>query len=209
MSENKPNNFGSFVTGYTLAERQAMPDLSFMAYCDLVKPLAKEIQESTGILHHIPMIQSAHESRNGNSGLSKEYGNLFGFKATKSWKANGKPVANLPTWEVVRTDNPEQYKDYSPTLIEKYNDGGKEIYKLKIVLKQEFRIYHTWRDSFFDWGRLISTVPAYKAAYPLLAKKETVRDGLKSMAIIYATDHNYAKSMLSLYERVSLDKRFD
>ncbi len=200
-ADNKAE-FGSFFTGFTHPERLNMPELAYQTYLNLVEPLCKEVEDQTGIIHIVPMIQSAHESRSGNSSLAKEYGNLFGFKATENWKQNGKPVADLPTWEIVNTDTPEKYKDFTPTLIEKYYDKGKELYKLKIVLKQEFKIYETWRESFFDWGRLISTVKAYRIAYPLLKRKDTVREGIKAMAEKYATDHNYANKLLLLYDRI-------
>lgn len=201
---NKEQGMGSFVSGYTMTERLNMPELSFLAYSKLVEPLAKEVEEETGILHVVPLIQSAHESRSGNSGLSKEYGNLFGFKATPGWKANGNPVADLPTWEVVNTTHPEQYKDMAPVLVEKFIHpiSGKEFQKLKITIKQEFRVYPTWRESFFDWGRLISTVKLYSEAYKLLKRKETVRDGIRTMAYTYATDPNYARSLIALYDKM-------
>ena len=198
-------SFGSFITGFTHKERLNMPELSFKAYIQLVEPLAKEIEEQTGIIHILPLIQSAHESRAGNSNLAKEYGNLFGFKVTESWRKNGKPIANLPTWEVVTTNDPDKYKDYTPSLIEKYTEQGKKFFKLKIVLKQEFRIYDTWRDSLFDWGRLISTVKVYSEAYKKLKNKDTIRDGIREMAAVYATDPNYALALITLYEKVETE----
>lgn len=203
MSETTPNNFnfGSFVTGFTKAERMNLPELSFFSYLTLVAPLGKEVQEETGIIAMVPLVQSAHESRAGNSKLAKEYGNLFGFKATTTWKNNGRPVVDLPTWEIVNTDTPDKYKDFSPELVDKYKDGNKEMFKLKIKLKQEFRVYDTWRDSFWDWGRLISTISWYREAYHFLKNKETVRDGIRRMAMTYATDHNYARNLLILYDK--------
>ena len=195
-------NFGSFVTGFTLLERTNMPRLSFKAYIQLVEPLAREVETETGINYILPLVQSANESTEGNSKLAKEYGNLFGFKATEGWKKRGNPVANLPTWEVATTENPDNYKKFNPTLIEKYDEAGKHMYKLKFMIPQEFRIYATWRDSFFDWGRLISTVPVYAGAYKLLQNKETFRDGMKKMIPIYANDPKYTVELLALYDKV-------
>ena len=204
MTEPTDNNagFGSYITGFTLNDRSHMPELSFQSYIRLVEPLAKEVEDETGIIHFVPLVQSSLESRAGNSQLAKEYGNLFGFKATDWWKKQGRPVANLPTWEIVNTDNPDKYKDFTPTVIEKYMDSGKQIYKLKIVVKEPFRIYDTWRDSFFDWGRLISTAKVYADAYKLLRRRETVREGVEKMALVYATDHKYATKLLQLYDKV-------
>lgn len=206
MSENnsKDPNLGSFVTGFTLTERANFPPLSSAAYMKLVEPLAKEVEDNTGILYRVPLIQSCHESAAGNSGLAKEYGNLFGFKATDRWKKDGKPVANLPTWEVVETSQPENFKDFNPIELKKYIHpvSGKEMHQLKITLKQEFRIYATWRDSLFDWGRLISTVKVYADAYKLLQRRETVRDGIRTMGKVYATDNHYAEKLIALYDKV-------
>ena len=205
-TESKNDGFGSFSTGFTLIERTNMPELSFGAFIKLVEPLTREVQEETGIISTLPMIQSAHESRNGNSGLAKEYGNLFGFKATKTWKENGKPVADLPTWEVTNTieeDYVQKHPELNPIVLSNFkNEKGQTVYKIKICLKQEFRVYPTWRDSFLDWGRLISTVKVYAGAYKLLQRKDTVRDGIKTMASVYATDPNYARSLLALYDKV-------
>lgn len=216
---NGSGSFGSYVTGFTLADRTNMPELSFKSFIQLVEPLCKEVQDQTGIIHILPLIQSAHESRAGNSGLAKEYGNLFGFKVTDGWKKNNNPVARMPTWEVITTKEKEKYLSpfeenktlppdspfwKAPEVLEKWQDkvDGATVYRLKIYCYQEFRVYHTWRDSLFDWGRLISTAKVYAAAYKLLQRKETVRDGIKEMAAHYATDPNYARSLLILYDKV-------
>ena len=221
MSDQDPKNFGSYVTGFTLSERDNMPELSFKAFIQLVEPLCKEVEDHTGIDHVLPMVQAAHESKAGNSKLAKEYGNLFGFKASKSWKDNKKPVARMPTWEVITTKDKDKFfapfvppdKPLPPDcpfwkvpeIVEKWTDkeDGAMFYKLKIYCYQEFRVYETWRDSFFDWGRLISTVKDYAPAYVLLRRKETVREGIKVMAGTYATDPNYARSLLLLYDKVN------
>lgn len=217
-SSNGSGTFGSFVTGFTRDERIAMPELSFKAYIQLVEPLAREVEDQTGINRILPLIQSAHESRAGNSGLAKEYGNLFGFKVTNSWKKNGNPVSRMPTWEAITTKEKDKYffpfvdnKPLPPNcpywkppeILEKWQDKDDvTVYRLKIYVYQEFRVYHTWRDSLFDWGRLISTKEVYADAYKLLQKKETIRDGIKMMAADYATDPNYARILLILYDKV-------
>lgn len=218
--EPKKEDFGSFVTGYTMAERVNFPELSFTSYVKLVEPLAKEVENETGIAYQLPMIQSAHESRSGNSQLAKEYGNLFGFKATDAWKKNGNPVAKMPTWEVITTESKDKYFEpfdankalppdcpywKIPELLEKWveKDNQRTMYRLKIYVYQEFRVYDTWRHSFFDWGRLISTAKVYAESYKLLTNRETVRDGIKKMAATYATDLKYSQSLLALYDQVT------
>lgn len=214
------SNFGSYITGFTLTERTNMPELSFKAYIQLVEPLTKEVEHETEIPYILPLVQSAHESRAGNSSLAKEYGNLFGFKATPTWKQNNKPVAKEPTWEVITTKDKDNYfapfeanKDLPPDcpywkipeILEKWTDkdDDKTVFRVKIYPYQEFRVYDTWRDSFSDWGRLISLVKVYQDAYKLLTNPDTVRDGIKKMAMTYATDPNYARAILILYDKVS------
>jgi flagellum-specific peptidoglycan hydrolase FlgJ len=221
MSGKNDFNFGSFVTGYTKAERMNFPELSFASYRALVDPLGKEIQAEFGIIALVPVIQSAHESRAGNSKLAKEYGNLFGVKASETWKKNGKPVTNMPTWEVISTKNKDKFfapfeagKEIlpgapywkAPEILEKWTDksDNQTVYRLKIYCYQEFREYETWRDSLFDWGRLISTLGVYREAYKLLQRKETVRDGIRRMALTYATDPNYARALLVLYDKAEM-----
>ena len=160
---------------YALDRIQALPDFTFADYLRFVAPLGNEVEINTGIFHIVPMIQSAHESANGNSGLARRHGNLFGFKATDSWKKAGKPVADMPTWEVI---------------------GGK-----RVDIKQEFRAYPTWRESFLDWARLISTLNVYKKAHELLKDKGSVPAGIDAMGLIYATDPAYARKLRVAYER--------
>lgn len=160
---------------YSIKRILKFPDFTFPEYLVFVSALGHEVEVKTGIYHLVPMVQSAHESGNGNSGLARKYGNLFGVKATQSWKAAGHPVANLPTWEVI---------------------GGK-----RIDVKQEFRAYETWRDSFLDWAHLISTLSVYKKAYELLKDKATVPAGIEAMAPHFATDPAYARKLLDGYSQ--------
>jgi flagellar protein FlgJ len=122
------------------------------------------------------MIQSAHESACGNSGLARNHNNLFGIVATDSWKKRGGMIAEMPTWEEIKGN--------------------------RVEMKREFRAYATWRDSFFDWSRLITTVGVYKKAYELLKDKATVPAGIEEMAKVYATDSKYARKLLDLYHQV-------
>lgn len=154
----------------------SVPELDLKSYRTLVTPFAREIEELTKIYYLVPIIQSAHESRYGNSGLARNHCNLFGITATDSWKKLGKPIANLPTWEVI---------------------GGK-----KVELKREFRAYPNWRESFQDWAKLITTLSIYKPAYALLTDKNTVRDGIRLMAETYATDPAYSKKLLQIFDSV-------
>lgn len=166
-----------FAGEFTAADLKNLPELNLATYLKLVEPIAADIEASTGIIRMVPMIQSAHESRNGNSGLARAHGNLFGIVATDSWKKNGGAICSLPTWEEIK---------------------GK-----RVDMTREFRKYRTWTDSFKDWARLITTLNVYKKAYELMKHKESVAEGIESMALVYATDSHYARKLLDLYHKVN------
>lgn len=162
---------------YTPEELKSVPELNLKGYITTVYALAKEVETQTGIHAIVPIIQSAHESRNGNSGLSRNHCNLFGVTATDSWKKAGRPVANLPTWEVI---------------------GGK-----RVDLSREFREYPNWRESFQDWAKIITTLSIYKPAYALLKDRNTLRAGIRVLGKIYATDDEYSKKLLALFDSLN------
>ena len=155
---------------------KGIPDFNFITYWTLTEPMAKIIEQEFGIYYVVPIIQSSHESRNGNSGLARNHCNLFGIVATDTWKKNGGSIANLPTWEEIK---------------------GK-----RIEMKREFRKYTSWEYSFRDWAKLISGLNIYKKAYEFLKNKETVPDGIMEMAKVYATDSKYAHKLLAIYNEV-------
>lgn len=156
-----------------LADVAKLPELSFIAYAKTVARIARDVEIISGISMLVPIVQSAHESRNGNSGLARHHCNLFGITATDSWKKSGNPVAALPTFE--------------------YINGH------KMEMTREFRAYQSWRDSFFDWARLLMGLSVYKKALGLLRDPATIITGIAEMGRIYATDPNYAKQLLALY----------
>lgn len=165
-----------FVGNYSTEYVSKFPHLNLSTYLKIVEPLAEDIEKTTGILRWVPMVQSAHESACGNSGLARNHCNLFGIVATDSWKKNGGAVAALPTWEEIK---------------------GK-----RVDMVREFRAYKNWRDSFYDWARLITTLGVYKKAWELMKDKATVPAGIESMALVYATDSKYARKLLDIYHQV-------
>src|SRR3990167_10454539 len=158
---------------YFLKEVQAAPQFTLQTYIKYVQNLGKEIHDKHGIMWLVPCVQSAHESRYGNSGLARNHGNLFGITATEKWKKNGNIIASMPTWEVI---------------------NGK-----KINTTREFRGYVSWRDSFYDWARIITELNIYKHAFTLLKDQATVLEGITEMGRVYATDPAYAKKLLEMY----------
>lgn len=169
-----PNNITA--GAFTAAEVKLLPQMNLATYLKLVEPLGQEIEAKTGILRWVPMVQSAHESASGNSGLARNHCNLFGIVATDSWRKSGGAIAALPTWEEIK---------------------GK-----RVDMTREFRQYNTWRDSFFDWSRLITTLGVYKKAFELLKDPATVPAGIEAMAAVYATDSKYARKLLDIYHQV-------
>lgn len=161
---------------FTAEEVKKLPQMNLTSYLKLVEPLGAEVEKATGIIRWVPMVQSAHESASGNSGLARNHCNLFGIVATDSWKKGGGAVAALPTWEEIK---------------------GK-----RVDMTREFREYKTWRDSFFDWSRLITTLGVYKKAFELMKDPATVPAGIESMALVYATDSKYARKLLDIYHHV-------
>ena len=162
---------------FTAEELALIPELNTLSYRTLVEHIAKDMEAKTGIYYIVPIIQSAHESRFGNSGLARKYCNLFGITATESWKSKGRPICFLPTFEYIK---------------------GK-----RVEMKREFRAYASWRESFEDWADLITRLNVYKTAYALLKDKSTVREGIREMAKSYASDPAYAKSLITLFDMVN------
>lgn len=157
---------------FTPEDLNALPKLDIIQYAHTVRHLAKDIENHFEIPYIVPIVQSAHESANGNSGLARNHCNLFGITATKSWTDRGKPVANLPTFEYIE---------------------GK-----RVELKREFRKYPDWHASFVDWAVLISTLNVYKEAYAFFRDGD-VPAGIAAMAKAYATDPHYARALASKY----------
>jgi flagellum-specific peptidoglycan hydrolase FlgJ len=160
---------------FTAEELKTIPELNLKSFITLVEHLGRDIESRSGIPYMVPIIQAAHESRYGNSGLARNHGNLFGITATKSWTDKGRPIALLPTWEFI---------------------NGK-----RVEMKREFRAYRTWRESFEDWSDIITRLSVYKNALALF-KDNRVRDGIEAMAGVYATDPAYARKLVDLYSTI-------
>lgn len=119
--------------------------------------LAEEVEAQYGVPRSVVVAQACLESRFGESGLSQGAFNCFGFKTGNNYQG-GK--VTLPTWEYINGQKTRTMSD--------------------------FRSYSSIRDSFMDYGRLIST--RYKKAYQYVNEPRqflsTVIEGG------YATDPN-------------------
>lgn len=161
---------------FTEEQLKTLPDLNLKTYAILVEDLAKDIESRFGIPHIVPIVQSAHESRNGNSGLARNHCNLFGIVATKSWTDKGRPICSMPTFEFI---------------------SGK-----RVDMHRDFRAYSSWRESFEDWADIITRLSVYKTALANF-KDGKIREGIQDMARSYASDPQYARSLIALYEVLS------
>lgn len=190
-----------------------LPKMNLLTFAKLVTPLAKEVEAKTGIYYLVPIAQAAHESTSrdgsvGGSGLARNHGNLFGITAGDKWLAAGNAAVNLPTFENVKIKE-SSWPDYlaknpklTPVIVGTETDRktGETMVVAEIHLPRLFREYKTWRDSFFDWGRLISTFAPYREAYPLLKSPTTAAEGIEKMGLTYATDYKYALKLKAVYQ---------
>lgn len=135
--------------------------------------------QGTTLFPSVKMAQAMIESANGNgvpeaSTLAKVYKNFFGIKADSSWKGK---VVNLNTREVFNG------KD------EIINDG--------------FRVYPGALDSFRDHTAFLEENPRYTAGGVFSATTpEAQARALQASG--YATDPNYAKTIISLINKHGL-----
>lgn len=153
--------------------------LSFEDYGNAVAHLARAIEMKYKIPYIVPIVQSAHESRNGNSGLARKGMNLFGITSEPGdkWRNAGNPIITMSTNEFI--------------------NGA------WVQPRRGFRSYPNWFASFTDWAKLISTLGAYKKAFALFQTGDAgVEQGINEMARAYATDPKYAAKVVALYRSV-------
>lgn len=163
------------ITVYTLAEVAGLEKMNFLTYFYLITPLAKLIEAETGIFWMAPLVQSAHESAHGNSGLARKALNLFGIKATDSWRTkNGRMM-----------------------VMDAVEDAG--MVKPKVPV--EWRCYESWLESFRDWAALMQK-PVYAPALPLLKDQSRIEEAFVVLGRIYAADIHYAEQLITLYRSI-------
>lgn len=104
-----------------------------MGFIDNIKANAIDIYNRYGILPSLSISQAVLESGWGESGLTKNANNLFGYKGTGTAGS-----VEMPTKEW----NAET-KQYETVLA-------------------DFRAYNSWGESFDDYGKLLSTSSYYK-----------------------------------------------
>jgi flagellum-specific peptidoglycan hydrolase FlgJ len=157
---------------------------------------ALSVKDRTGIAPVITITQAAHESRWGNSGLTEQANNLFGYTAGSSW---GGSVYSMPSTE---------YSPFPPEKIRYWNKPGDIISKeasgkgSKLTVAIAFRKYKDWNESVNDWADNISTRSQYSKAYAFAKFGDVAGYAQAIQEAGYATDPNYAKSLLTLSKEV-------
>lgn len=130
---------------------------------------AQIIEDETGISPVITLLQAAHESNFGTSGLATTYHNLFGIKPSQAWLKAGKPLAHFDTVA---------------------SEGGASA---------DFRAYRSDLESMRDWAEFLKTLYplSYQAAQH--GDLDLFFDGLqKGKYGAYAEDPNYKSAALAL-----------
>lgn len=157
-----------------------MQPVSRRDYVKIYYPYIKQITEGTGILPATQISQAIVESSGkigkvwlvGGSSLAKDYNNLHGIKAGKSWKGK---IVNLKTREVF---------------------NGKDV-----TITDAFRVYDNEKQSMADHVNFLLTNPRYEKAGVFKAKTvKQQAEALQKAG--YATDPNYSKTLANVGDQV-------
>ncbi len=131
-------------------------------FFNVAERLAKEVEEKYGVPRQVTLAQALLESGHGQSGLTQNACNCFGMK--------------------LGSNNSAEYVSMETT---EHRDGT------DVREYAKFRSYPSLRDSFMDYGKMLSTSERYKAAFdhkddPKRFLTEVIKGG-------YATDPNYVQ----------------
>ena len=157
-------------------------------------PAAANVRELFQIHPRCLIAQAAHESRWGLSKLTEYANNLFGMTGV-SWKKEGKPVFEIPTWEnSALPPDKIRYWDRPGDIVENrqlidLKTGDTLGWRYKVI--RPFRKYGSWEDSCMDWAKMIAQADRYKKSYAAAktGNLDKFDDALK--ADKYATDPKY------------------
>ena len=161
--------------GATPASASAQSD-----YIAVAGPAAQTVRQQYDIPASVTVAQSILESAWGQSRLSANDRNYFGFKCTSAGQPG--PIA------VGCHDYPTQ--ECTPTCH---------------TVHAYFRVYATMTDSFRDYGRLLTTSATYADALPYRHDPDRF---IQAVARHYATDPDYAGKVVNLMRTYDL-YRFD
>lgn len=137
---------------------------------------AKASKAKFGVPRAVTIAQSILESGWGRSGLTTKYKNYFGIKCAALVSPYQKGCVALKSYEYVK--------------------GKKKLYVSR------FRVYSSMEKSFLDHGRLLEYNDRYNKAFKYPNDPDQfIREVHKAG---YATDPNYAKSVIALMQRYDL-----
>ncbi|HXT00368.1 MAG TPA: glucosaminidase domain-containing protein [Elusimicrobiota bacterium] len=164
-------------------------------FSDKLSPIAKKVENETGISSRLGLVQAALESSYGSSKLSRPDAqltilpanvtgpalNIFGLKCGSAWLNAKKPYVMLPT------------KDYYAKGQKMPNGAIATVDNQALVWPAPFRAYGSWEESYRDWARLMQ-IPVYvqDGALAALQADDLEKFG-QALGIHYAPNQNYAK----------------
>lgn len=166
---------------------------------DKLTPVAKKVQEETGISAKLGIVQAALESANGTSDLSRPTAkliilpantlgpanNLFGFKTGEAWLKAGRPHVMIPTWDYYKKG-------------QKMPDGNVAAADgQKLKWPAAFRAYASWDDSYRDWARLMQVDMYVKDGALDALKKGDLKAFGTALGIHYAPNQDYVSRLSS------------
>lgn len=140
----------------------------------------RQQSDNYGLLPSVIMGQAIVESGWGQSGLSKNYNNFFGMKASNSqfspfWIPNVSPVSQMLTREVVNGND--------------------------ITVNANWRVYNSLAESIADHNALIGKAKRYAAALTARTPREQLQ-AIKNGG--YATAPNYVDTIMNVIDRYNL-----
>ncbi|MFS8105247.1 glucosaminidase domain-containing protein, partial [Lentzea alba] len=143
-------------------------------------PMAQDVKREFNVPASVTTGQAAHESDWGRSGLTTKDRNYFGIKCVGT---DPGPIA-------------VGCRAYPTTECDQSGCHPATAY---------FRTYNSMRDSFRDYGRMISTSPSYVHAMPYRTQPDRF---IVEIGKVYATDGSYASKVTNIMRTWNL-YRFD
>ena len=145
----------------------------------------RQQDDNYGLFPSVIMAQAIVESGWGQSGLSKNYNNFFGMKASSSqfspyWIPNVSPVSSMLTREFVNGND--------------------------ITVNADWRVYNSLAESIADHNGLIGKAKRYAAAKTARTPREQIR-AIKNGG--YATAPNYVDAIMNVIDRYNLTQYDD
>lgn len=113
---------------YSTFGRGYIEDMQREDFIEMVQPIAVDVYEKYGIYPSVTISRAAIESNWGKSELSKEYFNLFGIKADKSWDGR-----------TVNMNTKEGYNDTENATFRRYRSYKESIYDYGKFLSENKR----------------------------------------------------------------------